>query len=64
MSREEILNLEKHIDLMKGISGGSITLLSFITSHLPDIESWLRITSLLVGIAIGIATFRSITRKK
>lgn len=62
--REELLQIAKPTDLVKGILGGSVTMASWLTSHLPDIEAWLRITSLFVGIGVGIATIVSIRRKK
>jgi len=64
MTREEILNIERHTDCVKGILGGGTWLASYLTAHLPDIEAWLRITSLLVGIAVGLITFISIRRRK
>ena len=48
----------------KGAVGVSATSGSLYVSLLPKLEAWLRIISLLIGIAIGIATFVSIVRSK
>lgn len=50
--------------MIKGIVGCGSTMLGILTSNLDQIEAWLRITSLCVGIAVGIATFISIRRRK
>ncbi len=63
MSREEILQ-HNIADMTKGAIGCGSTLLGLITSHLAELEAWLRISSLCVGIAVGIATFLSIRRRK
>ncbi|WP_395736264.1 hypothetical protein [Prosthecobacter sp.] len=64
MTREEILHFERQTDIAKGLLGGGTWLASFIMSNLSTIEAVLRITSLLIGIAVGILTVRSILRKK
>ena len=48
----------------KGLVGMSATGGSFYVSILPKVEAWLRIISLLIGIAVGIATLISIVRTK
>lgn len=50
--------------MLKGIIGVGSTLLGFFTSNLDQIEAGLRITSLLVGITVGIATVWSLTRRR
>ena len=48
----------------KGTVGLSATSGGLYVSFLPKLEAWLRIISLLIGIAIGVATFISIVRNK
>lgn len=66
--REQIAIYEQHAanahDLVRGLVGGSSTMLGFIISHLAQLEAWLRVTSLVVGIAVGIATFVQIIRRR
>lgn len=66
--REEIALYEHHAanahDLVRGLVGGGSTLLAFVVSHLAQLEAWLRIASLIVGIAVGIATFINIVRRR
>ncbi len=51
------------MDAFKGAVGiSSVTLGSVIS--LQNIEIWLRITSLLIGIAVGVATLLSIIHKR
>lgn len=45
----------------KGVAGGMCPILGAVPSvanklHMADVEAWLRITSLLVGIAVGLVT--------
>lgn len=65
--RDEIANFEHHTanaaDLWRGIIGSSFTLGSFTVSQMETLEAWLRIISLLVGIAVGVATLWSIYRR-
>lgn len=49
---------------VKGMLGMSATGSSFYVSTLPEIEAWLRVISLVVGTAVGVATFISIIRHK
>lgn len=49
-------------DLLKGLIGTGSVALSRVVST-ANMESWLRITSLVVGIAVGMATFWAIVRK-
>lgn len=48
--------------LSKGAGGTMASIGSFYVSLLPQLEAALRITSLLVGIAVGVITFISIYR--
>lgn len=64
MSREHLTQLHNITDLVKGAIGCGSTMLGIITSNLESIEAWLRVTSLLVGIAVGLATFLSILRRR
>lgn len=63
MSREEIIH-QNAADAIKGVIGCGFNVLAVLTSHLAELEAWLRISSLCVGIAVGLATFLSITRRK
>jgi hypothetical protein len=49
---------------MKGMLGMTATGSGLYVSTLPEIEAWLRIISLCIGISVGIATFISIVRHK
>lgn len=49
--------------LVKGATGVASTAGGIVVSNLAHIEAWLRITSLCVGIAVGILTGVSIIRK-
>lgn len=62
MSREQIFNLNI-ADTIKGIVGCGSTMLGLVASHLDQVEAWLRIGSLVVGISVGVATFLSIRRR-
>jgi hydroxyethylthiazole kinase-like sugar kinase family protein len=64
MSRQEIIAMENAADLARGIVGSGCSLMAVIASKIDQIETWLRITSLLIGIAVGIATFISIWRRR
>jgi hypothetical protein len=48
----------------KGALGVGATTGGFYVSILPRIEAWLRIVSLVVGIAVGLVTFVSIVRQR
>jgi hypothetical protein len=48
----------------RGVIGVLSTSTGTIVSLFPAIEMWLRITSLAVGISVGIATLISILKKK
>lgn len=48
----------------KGITGVVTPLCGLVVSALPSVEAWLRITSLAIGIAVGVATLISILKKK
>lgn len=50
--------------LKTGLVGGGSTLMGVILSNISQIEAWLRVASLIVGIAVGIATLWQICRRK
>lgn len=52
----------KH-DMVKGFVGVSFPAFGAAVS-LSQVEAWLRIASLVVGLAVGIASFISIVRKR
>ena len=54
---------EHHHTLAKGALGAGANLLGVITSFQQELEWWLRITSLGVGVLVGILTAWSIIRK-
>jgi len=64
VSREQFIHLQNLSDMLKGAIGTGSTMLGIIMSNLDEIEAWLRITSLLVGITVGIATVWSLTRRR
>lgn len=64
MSRTEVIALENHIAIVKGAIGAGAPMLATVLSYLDQIEAWLRIASLIVGIGVGIATIRSLRRKR
>lgn len=68
MPRHEITQLQHSAsaaqDWLLAVLGGGSPLLAFVVSHLETLELWLRITSLLVGIAVGLFTLRNIIRRK
>lgn len=64
MSRAELIAFENHIALVKGAVGAGTPMIATILSYLPEIEAWLRIVSLIIGIAVGVATFLSINRRR
>jgi hypothetical protein len=49
--------------IAKGFLGVAAPAAGAITSLLPAVEVWLRILSLVVGIAVGVASFWSIVRR-
>lgn len=57
-----------HVDhcdiiIVKGIVGGTVNMLGFITSFQEQLEWWFRIASLTVGLLVGVLTAISILRK-
>lgn len=62
MSRQEIANANFQ-DFMKGLLGSAAATGGALFS-LQDIEAWLRIGSLGVGIAVGLVTIWSIVRRR
>jgi hypothetical protein len=55
---------ETVVTTAKGALGLGATGGSFYVSFLPKVEAWLRLISLLLGIAVGVATLVSILRNK
>lgn len=51
-------------DLAQGSAGTATAMLAVVTSLQQQVEFWLRISSLLVGIAVGLATLWSLLRKR
>lgn len=51
-------------DLARGIIGAGSSLLGVIVSKMETVEASLRIFSLIVGIAVGLATLWTIFRRK
>lgn len=64
LSRSEIIHFENVSDAIKGILGTLATAGGLLMSYLTELELILRIISLLVGIAVGIVTIRSIRKRK
>lgn len=64
LSRSEIIHFENVSDAIKGILGTLATTGGLLMSYLTELELILRIISLLVGIAVGLVTIRSIRRRK
>lgn len=50
-------------DLVKGGASSLVALGSVFLSALPEVEAWLRIASLCVGLAVGAVTLFSLVRK-
>jgi hypothetical protein len=61
---KNLINAESAVTFAKGMLGMGATGTGFYVSILPKVEAWLRLISLLVGIAVGVATLVSILRKK
>lgn len=59
-----LFNTENLLIAAKGAVGIGATTGSFYISILPKVEAWLRVSSLFIGCAVGIATFVSIVRKQ
>lgn len=49
--------------VVKGAVGTLTPVLGVVVSVMSEVEAWLRIGSLIVGIAVGVASFISIVRK-
>lgn len=64
LSRSEIIHFENVSDAIKGILGTLATTGGLLMSYLTELELILRTISLLVGIAVGIVTIRSIRKRK
>lgn len=64
LTRAQICHYENVVDAVKGTIGTLFTTGGLIMSYLPELEAILRVISLLVGIAVGIVTIRSIRRRK
>jgi hypothetical protein len=52
-----------YVTAVKGGWGMFATFGALLFSSLPDLEIWLRITSLAVGITVGVVTLVSLVRK-
>ena len=50
-------------DLVKGGAGAATAFASVIMSALPEIEVWLRLASLTVGLLVGLVTLYSLVKK-
>ena len=61
---KNFFNVESAVTIAKGMLGMGATSTGVYVSILPKVEAWLRLISLLVGIAVGVATLVSILRKK
>ena len=60
-------HLPAHLSTVeRGVVGILATSAGTVVSLVPEVEMWLRITSLVVGIAVGLATLYSVlsNRKK
>ena len=55
--------MNDHQATFAGLFGSATALGAFIFSLLPEIEQWLRLASLMVGIIVGIASLINIIRK-
>ncbi len=55
--------MHEHPELCKGIAAVTINVLAVITSTQENLEFWLRIASLCVGIIVGLLTIVSILWK-
>jgi len=63
------MNLSDHFPthvqtVERGLFGIFATSAGTVVSFVPEIELWLRITSLVVGIVLGLATLYSILSKR
>ena len=43
-------------DTFKALAGGSTTIVAFVTGIQPELESWFRVTALVVSITVGVLT--------
>jgi hypothetical protein len=53
-----------HADFAKGTAGATTAIASAFVSLLPQLETGLRIASLLLGCAVGLVTLVGLLRKK
>ena len=60
---EDAIEMNTGALICKGIVGTVTPALGLIISNTSEMETWLRITSLIIGIAVGIATLISILKK-
>lgn len=60
----QFFGTESVVTSLKGAVGMSATTGGMYVSLLSQVEAWLRIISLLVGITVGVATLISIIRNK
>jgi hypothetical protein len=49
--------------MLRGTIGTATSWLAVVASLLPNIEQWLRISSLLVGLSVGIVTLIQLVRR-
>ena len=61
---KNFFNAETAVTAVKGFLGIGATSTGVYVSILPKVEAWLRLISLLVGIAVGLASLVSILRNK
>lgn len=60
-----IKRMNEHLHTaIKGTIGASVPIAAAVVSWLQYAKDWLQLASLLIGCAVGIATFVSIVRKK
>lgn len=62
MSREDMITANLH-DFARGVIGSGSALLAALTTTQEQLEFWLRVASLLVGIGVGIISGWSILRR-
>ncbi len=60
----DVFDFETLVTAAKGAVGIGATSGGVYVSILPKVEAWLRIISLLIGCAVGVASLVSIIRKK
>ena len=61
---KETMHDETLATLSKGLAGTVVPFLAVLTSFQQELDYWLRIASLCIGIAVGLASFISIVTKR